>query len=382
MKYTRLIALVLAFVLVCSLAACGSKKESEVITVYVTPEPTPEVLKDEQAEQYAASLQLMNEHQYEQAIAALEALGSYSDAEAKLEECRSLLQESSYAKAVSLFEACNYAEAAALFASLGSYKDSADYSGRASELAALAESLRSASKGDIVTFGSFEQDNDPSNGAEALDWIVLKQDSDSLLLISKYILYCASVHKAPNNITWETCQLRSELNSSFYTTAFNEREQSLLLDTNVTADPNPRFHSNAGNDTVDKVWLLSAKEADEYFPTQDSKKAEPTKYAQAGGGSSYTKTTVISPPTYTITGPAGAIVAPPNNSVPWPDAPQKTETETVYIDYSHTWWLRTQGDVNYHEVYINYRGVMALEGYSVNFPQFGVRPVIRVAIGA
>ena len=48
--------------------------------------------------------------------------------------------------------------------------------------------IRKASIGDYVTFGMYEQDNDKSNGAEAIEWQVLDKKDGKVLLLSKYAL--------------------------------------------------------------------------------------------------------------------------------------------------------------------------------------------------
>ena len=45
-----------------------------------------------------------------------------------------------------------------------------------------------AKPGDIVIFGSYEQDNDESNGTEDIEWLVLAREDNKALLISKYAL--------------------------------------------------------------------------------------------------------------------------------------------------------------------------------------------------
>ena len=44
------------------------------------------------------------------------------------------------------------------------------------------------STGDIITFGSYEQDGSYENGYEPLEWIVLKKDGEKLFLLSVYAL--------------------------------------------------------------------------------------------------------------------------------------------------------------------------------------------------
>lgn len=44
--------------------------------------------------------------------------------------------------------------------------------------------------GDCVEFGTYEQDNDASNGKEAIEWLVLEVQNGKILIISKYGLDC------------------------------------------------------------------------------------------------------------------------------------------------------------------------------------------------
>ena len=43
-------------------------------------------------------------------------------------------------------------------------------------------------KGDIVTFGTYEQDDLTRNGAEPIEWIVLAVEGDQALLLSRCVL--------------------------------------------------------------------------------------------------------------------------------------------------------------------------------------------------
>ena len=44
--------------------------------------------------------------------------------------------------------------------------------------------------GAVVMFGSYEQDNQPDNGAEPIEWLVLAQSEGKALLVSRYALDC------------------------------------------------------------------------------------------------------------------------------------------------------------------------------------------------
>ncbi|MBP3696995.1 MAG: hypothetical protein J6J45_05560, partial [Clostridia bacterium] len=66
--------------------------------------------------------------------------------------------------------------------------------------------------GDYITFGSYEQDNDLSNGKEPIEWLVLDKQDGKVLVISKYALDAKPYNDEYVDVTWETCTLRSWLN--------------------------------------------------------------------------------------------------------------------------------------------------------------------------
>ena len=65
------------------------------------------------------------------------------------------------------------------------------------------------SKGDIVTFGRFEQDNNPGNGAEPIEWQVLAVENDQALLITRLLLETRPYNAEWVDVTWETSDLRA-----------------------------------------------------------------------------------------------------------------------------------------------------------------------------
>ena len=146
--------------------------------------------------------------------------------------------------------------------------------------------------GSIVVFGTYEQDNDFSNGKEPIEWIVFDEKNDgSLILISKYALNCKQYNKKVTAVTWETCSLREWLNTNFYAEAFNSEEQAKIIQMSLENEDNPNYGTTGGNVTQDNVWLLSISElADRsnsnvyvFFRDDDSRMCTPTKYAIAQG---------------------------------------------------------------------------------------------------
>lgn len=150
---------------------------------------------------------------------------------------------------------------------------------------AYAASLQTASVGDIVRLGAYEQDNDLSDGAEEIEWIVLARQDNRALLISKYALDYAPFNTGSAISTWDYSTLLQWLNETFFTTAFTPAEQSLVRLSRVEADRNMYFHSDPGKMTRSRVFLLSLEEAKDYFRTTDDRQCAPTAYAEAQGAS-------------------------------------------------------------------------------------------------
>lgn len=143
------------------------------------------------------------------------------------------------------------------------------------------DTLLTAGVGDIVTFGAYEQDNDAADGKEAIEWLVLDKKNDRLLLVSKYALDGKPYHTNDSFVTWENCSLRAWLNESFLSEAFDAEEQVAILTADVDnsrAQGNPDWSTPGGNNTQDKVFLLSYAEAMKYFKDDDARMCMPTAY--------------------------------------------------------------------------------------------------------
>ena len=67
------------------------------------------------------------------------------------------------------------------------------------------------------------------------------------------------------NTTWEDCTLRKWLNEEYLNTVFSKEEQDAILTTHLTNPDNPSYGTKGGNDTEDKIYLLSIDEAYQYF---------------------------------------------------------------------------------------------------------------------
>ena len=183
-----------------------------------------------------------------------------------------------------MVEAGKYIDAYEALISLNGYKDSA---AKASEIFEQyeIEKLKIAEGGDIVFFGTYEQDNDISNGNENIEWLVLAKESDKVFVLSRYALDFQQYNTSVTDVTWETCSLRKWLNGTFIRNAFSAAEQDMIQNTTVTAVKNPMYNRPAGNNTTDKVLLLGIYDLYEYIKTDEAKECIATDYAIAQAAS-------------------------------------------------------------------------------------------------
>ena len=294
---------------------------------------------------YNSAVKMMNNGEYEDAIAAFEELDGYKESENQIKECNYLyatdfLNKKDYTNALIYFNKCGdykdtnnqvkktkmaeasylldakkYDEAYAILNELGDtdsinesmynrameyvkaddkvsaylllskivgYKDADD---KAKEYKPLYKNycLSTAKVGDKVTYGTYEQDNDTSNGKEDIEWLVLEKEGNKLLLISDKGLDSQRYNESRDKVTWEICSLRKWMNNTFLNSAFSTDEQKRIQSTNVSADENPDWDTDPGKATKDKVFLLSINEANKYFASDEEIQCVPTAYAIENG---------------------------------------------------------------------------------------------------
>ncbi|MBP5311791.1 MAG: hypothetical protein J6112_03035 [Clostridia bacterium] len=109
--------------------------------------------------------------------------------------------------------------------------------------------------GDVVILGSYEQDNNISNGTEEIEWIVLSVDFGTATLISKYALDALPYNTVSKGVTWKTSTLRSWLNNDFYNSAFSSSEKAQIKSTNHYIEKNPDYETGSEEVVTDYVYL-------------------------------------------------------------------------------------------------------------------------------
>ena len=148
--------------------------------------------------------------------------------------------------------------------------------------------------GSIVTFGRYEQDGNPDNGAEKIEWIVLDTQDGKCLLLSRYCLDVQPYQSKDRKITWKDSSLRKWLNGDFLNTAFQGLEQELIPLKTVNNSKKQGYKkwtkTKGGKNTKDRVFLLSCAEAEKYLGVtygggqlNPAAQAEPTAYAVGKG---------------------------------------------------------------------------------------------------
>ncbi|MCC8111507.1 MAG: DUF6273 domain-containing protein [Ruminococcus sp.] len=126
---------------------------------------------------------------------------------------------------------------------------------------------------DKILFGGYE-------------WLVLKKYDDHMLVILEDVLEQERpYHVKREFITWEECTLRKWLNEDFYNT-FTPEEQARILETHLENPNDVDWHREGGNDTDDKIFLLSLNEVEEYM-TKSERNDENWWWVRSSGNCQY-----------------------------------------------------------------------------------------------
>ena len=108
--------------------------------------------------------------------------------------------------------------------------------------------------GDMIEFGSYEQDNNEANGTEPIEWRVLDVSDGNPLLISVYGLDTKPYNDSYRWVTWKESTIRQWLNGEFFRTAFTREEQVLIKKESLTTADNPIYGTSGGGAVKDKVF--------------------------------------------------------------------------------------------------------------------------------
>lgn len=136
--------------------------------------------------------------------------------------------------------------------------------------------------GSVVCFGHYPQKSDGSD-ASPIEWIVKAREGSRALLVSRYGLDVLPYNVNRSRVTWESCSLRKWLNDGFSRIAFSETEWAYVLSSNIINKRIASQRTSAGNNTVDKVFLLDLSEAESLFSDPKDRMCFLTEYALSRG---------------------------------------------------------------------------------------------------
>lgn len=218
------------------------------------------------------------------------------------------------------------------------------------------------SQKDNVFFGNYFQSNRTTK--DPVKWRVLSNAGGQLFLLSDQNLDALQYHTEREDVTWETSTIRSWLNGydassntggsnginytgdNFLDTAFSAKEQTAIAETEVVNEANTDYDTDGGNDTTDRIFLLSLTETSDrnYFPTYSSSISTNTAYVADGGKFGYSMFG---------TGEAN-----------W-------------------WWLRSPGYYRWYAAFIEWEdGTSVTDGNPVNNESTAVRPAFNLNLSS
>ena len=204
--------------------------------------------------------------------------------------------------------------------------------------------------GDYVIFGHYPQTADGTDSTP-IEWLVLDFDEadNRILLISRYGLDTKLYHPEYIFMTWEECELRGWLNGEFMDCAFSADEQAAILTTDVDNSDDQGYgewNTSGGNNTQDRIFLLSYAEANKYLGvTYDDSKNTKSR---------------VAPTAYAIK--QGAYTSSSNKTV--------QETNAVW------WWLRSPGSEQFLGAFVSTEG--SLRYFNIDNSSGCVRPALWI----
>ena len=205
---------------------------------------------------------------------------------------------------------------------------------------------------------------------EPVKWRVLRTDGNQALLLSDIALDDQRYHTENENVTWETSTMRSWLNGygtgsnkqsadyrqkNFIGSAFNASERAAIVNTSLENADNLSHGTEGGNNTTDKIFLLSESEvwntdiakAQGFVKVGDAndeaRRCQSSAYAKAMGMWSCVNTD-------------------------WTGNGQ--------------WWLRSPGEYEYFAMYIDCNGWVNGKDNNVFERKYGVRPALNLNLSS
>ena len=197
--------------------------------------------------------------------------------------------------------------------------------------------------GNVIEFGCYYQDD--LSRKTPIKWRVLDIQDGKALLISELLLDAQPYDNGfEEKITWENSSIRDWLNNEFINEAFNSQEKSRISLTLLDNWDNPEYGTNAGNDTKDKVFLLSLDEVYKYLPNENQRAIKVTQYAKKQGA--------------------------------WVSDSDFYREKGFYGNGN--WWLRSPGALQSFAAFVHNHGYVNDKGHLIHDLDYAVRPALYI----
>ena len=210
---------------------------------------------------------------------------------------------------------------------------------------------------------------------EPIKWRVLNRNGNDAFLLADVALDDQKYNTNYEDVTWETSSMRSWLNGygasvnppktdysrkNFINSAFTSTQRNAIKTTNVVNNNNINYGTAGGNNTSDKVFLLSESEVyntdtaegygfvKDYGTYDEARRSRCSTYAYAMGTWRY----------------------------------HNTDAEYTKYNGNVWWWLRSPGDSSDDAAGVSDYGWVYRDGYNVSVIDDGVRPALHLNLSS
>lgn len=190
-----------------------------------------------------------------------------------------------------------------------------------------------------------------------ITWYVLDESDGKMFVIAAENVSAVPFNETAEDTNWGISTLRDWLNglgdyantTNFYNSAFNDAEKSVILTQEISTEANPDYKTESGDDVKDRVSMLSIedlKKCDEWSNDCFVADEDGVVTARSCGNTDYA-----------LYKGSAAVIS--------------------YVARNSSWyWLRNSGSFAQNAAYVNELGITMEAGYTVSFPQIGVRPTL------
>ena len=194
-----------------------------------------------------------------------------------------------------------------------------------------------AEKGQTVLMGKYQQLMSLDSNETPLEWLIMDVQDDKVLLLSKNCIdvkaFDQSINPLQKAMPWRDSSLRKWLNGFFYEHTFSQSEKQYILETENQNEGNYESGVGSTEKTQDKVFLLSASEAEKYFATNQDRIATGTEFSYGQYLSNSSENGMM-------------------------------------------WWLRSPGYYDYRASIVYENGTIDYDGFSTNRNCVAIRPAV------